>query len=213
MTSNLPTQFILSRKPKQYLKQGLTHCGMYSIKAILSAYEKDIKNHPKEYHTNWIGQHLFSFAIGKRYHEKILEFHGLKAQGGTAKNLSDDEKIALIKTLLSQDNPVMARIGNGYLSCTYSPIIGKVISHWITLWGYDDAKKLFYVYDPGLPKKCWDNTLPVGNTTRTYNEILRDWNFGNKPWHCLSWNTSSEPYLYIQVKSNNAKKDLSIENI
>lgn len=90
--SNVPAKFILSKKPKQYLKQGPSHCGMFSIKAILSAYGKDAKNHPKDYHTNWIGQHLFSFAIGKRYHEKILESYGLGAQGGTAKNLSGEKK-------------------------------------------------------------------------------------------------------------------------
>lgn len=61
------------------------------------------------------------------------------------------------------------------------------------------------VYDSGLPKKCWDATLPIGNTTRTYKEILRDWNFGDKLWHFLSWNTSREPYLHIQVDENFGK--------
>ncbi|TSD04443.1 MAG: hypothetical protein Greene071421_279 [Parcubacteria group bacterium Greene0714_21] len=199
--NNLPSQFTLSRKPTQYLKQGMSHCGMYSLKAILSAYGKDVKNHPTEYHTNWIGKHLFSFAVGKRYYEKIFKSCGLEAQGGTAKNLSADEKIMLLKTLLSKDNPVMILIGNGYIrSCAYNPIFGQIIAHWITLWGYDNEKKLFYVYDSALSKKCWDSSLPMGNTTRTYKEILRDWNFGDKPWHFLSWNISHEPYFYIKVE-------------
>ena len=200
--AELPLKIVLSKRPKEYLKQGPSHCGMYSIKAILSAYGKDTKEHPKDYHTNWIGQHLFSFAIGKRYNEKILEAHGLEAQMDTAKNLSDDEKITLLKTLVSRDNPAMIRVGNGYVSCTYNPIIGKLAAHWITLWGYDDEKKYFYVYDSALPQKCWGGNLPIGNTTRTYKEILRDWNFGDKIWHFLSWNTSREPYLYIQVGEN-----------
>lgn len=41
-----PVKFILTRKPEEYLKQGLSHCGVYSLKAILSAYGKDNKIHP-----------------------------------------------------------------------------------------------------------------------------------------------------------------------
>ncbi|MFY9457965.1 MAG: C39 family peptidase [Candidatus Spechtbacterales bacterium] len=202
MYTSLPQQFILSRKPKEYRKQGPSHCGVYSIKAILSAYGKDVKSHPKEYHTNYVGQHFFSFSIGKRYNEKILESYGLEAQGDSAKDFPDKEKIVLLKALLSKNNPVMVRIGNGYFGCTYNPTIGKFIPHWITLWGYDEGEKIFYVYDSGLPKKCWNTTVPIGNTTRTYEEILRDWNFGNKPWHFLSWNISRKSFFYIKLKSH-----------
>lgn len=195
-----PQKYILSRKPNEYLKQGLSHCGMYSIKAILSAYGKDVKKHPKEYHTNWVGQHLFSFADRKRYNEKILESYGVEAWGDSAKNFSDAGKIAFLESLISENNPVMIRIGNGYWSCAYNTVLGKFIPHWITLWGYDDDKKIFYVYDSGLPKKCWDSNVVIGNTIRSHNEILRDWNFGNKIWHFLSWNTARKPYFYIRVR-------------
>ena len=32
---------ILANHPKEYLEQGLTQCGAFSVKAILSAYGKD----------------------------------------------------------------------------------------------------------------------------------------------------------------------------
>jgi len=199
--NNLPLECIVSRKPKQYLRQGLGHCGVYSLKAILSAYGKDNKNHPKGYHTNWIGRNLFSFAMGRKYHDKIFASYGIQTETTSAKHLQDEEKLTLLKTLLAQDTPVMIRIGNGYVACTYNPIIGTFMPHWVTLWGYDDDRKLFYIYDSRLPEECWDSNLPIGNTTRTYKEILRDWNFGDKPWHFFSWNTSRDSFLYIRIVS------------
>lgn len=195
----LPTKFILTIKPQQYLKQGFTHCGVYSAKAILSAFGKDIKNHPKEYHTNWIGRNLFSFARGKDYIDRIFRLHGVESETKSAQNLSDKQKLELLKKLLFQNRPVMIGIGNGYIfSNKYNPVIGKILQHWITLWGYDDNKQIFYVYDSALKRKYWDKTLPVGNTTRTYKEILRDWNFGAKqPW---AWNISSKNSLYVEIK-------------
>ena len=120
--SEIPPTFILSRKPKEYLKQGLSHCGVYSVKAILSAFGLDNRKHPKEYQTNWIGKNLFSMAIGEKYYDKIFQSYGVHSETRTAKNLSDDEKLTLLKELLSQDNPVMIRIGNGYLAEKYNSI-------------------------------------------------------------------------------------------
>ncbi len=197
MSFTNPSSFVSNRRPQEYLKQGLSHCGVYSLKAILSAFGLDNKKHPEEYHTNWIGQHLISVVVGEKYYENIFRSYGLHAETNTAKYLSGEEKINLLKTFLSQDNLVMIRIGNGYLSEKYTPILGKLVPHWITLWGYDDDIQLFYVYDSGLPKKAWSATLPIGNTTRTYGEILRDWNFGK--WQPWSWNTSRKNYFYVKV--------------
>ena len=195
--NTLPNRSILSRKPKQYLKQGLSHCGVYSVKAILGAYGKDDKGHPKEYHTNWIGQNLFSFSTGIKYYDKIFASYGIKSKTQSAEDLSNQEKVELLKTLLSKDTPIMIRIGNGYLGHGYNPIVGMLTPHWITLWGYDDSKKIFYVYDSALPINYWDKSLPLGNTTRTYKEILRDWNFGR--WQPWCWNTSFKDNLFVEI--------------
>lgn len=199
--NNIPHKFIVSREPEQYLKQGLSHCGVYMLKGILSAYGKDDKNHPKEYHTNWVGRNLFSFTTGREYYDKIFASYGIQTETNSAQYLSNEERLNLLKALLVEDNPVMIRIGNGYINCTYNPLVGQFMPHWITSWGYDDERKIFYVYDSGLPKKCWNTNLPIGNTARTYKEILRDWNFGSKPWHFLSWATSRDSFLYIRIIS------------
>lgn len=195
-------KYVLSIKPKEYLVQGISHCGVYCVKAILSAYGKDDKTHPKDYHTNWIGKNLFSFSTGQDYYDKIFASYGIKSKTKSAENLNDQQKLNLLKSLLSKNTPVMIRIGNGYFrSNKYNPLLGSIVPHWITLWGYDDSKKIFYVYDSGLTENLYDKTVPVGNTKRTYGEILRDWNFGRfQPW---CWNTSSRNNLYVEILNHN----------
>ena len=196
----LPRQFVLPIKPAEYLKQGPTHCGAFSVKGILSAYGMDTTTRPQEYHPNWFGK-LTGLTPNKNYFSDILRSRGVYAEDKTAAQLKDLEKIHLLKKLIANGNPVMVRIGNGYFtSKQYNPILGRIVSHWITLWGYDDAKGIFYVYDSGFPRKYWNHTLPIGNTTRTYNEMLRDGRFGR--WQFWYWYMGKKNFVYIQVRKN-----------
>lgn len=200
--NNLPTRIVLSIRPKEYLVQGPSHCGAYSVKGILSAFGKDHKGHPKEYHPIWLGR-LTGGTFGKNYWVNVLKHYGIDADFKTAKNLSPVEKISLLKSLLTKNIPIMIRIGNGYFrSNAYNPVLGKVVPHWITLWGYDDKEKVFYVYDSGLTKNLYDGDVPIGNTKRTYDEILRDWNFG--VWQPWTWHTSPQSYAYIKINPDKA---------
>lgn len=193
----LPSQHVLTIRPNEYLQQGPSHCGAYSVKGILSAFGLDTKNHPREYHLNWLGK-ITGFTLGNNYYVDILRSHGVKAERKTAKHLPELEKLYSLKKLLANGTPVMVLIGNGYInSRRYNPILGRIIRHWITLWGYDDQNQIFYVYDSALPKRYWDDSLPVGNTTRTYDELLRDWSFGR--WQFWYWYMGRDNFVYIQV--------------
>lgn len=171
----LPSRFVLSIKPKEYLKQGLSHCGVYSIKAILSAYGRDTKKRPEDYHTSWFGM-LTGVALTREYIANILQKHGLKATVKTAKDLSPKQKLGVLKEILTSNAPVLLSIGNGYRSDgSYNSLRAKLIGHFITLWGYDDKEQVFYVYDSCVPKDRYNSTIPIGNTKRTYSQMLRDW--------------------------------------
>jgi len=169
---------ILPRAPKEYLEQGYTQCGAYTVKAVLSAYGKDDKQHPREYQPNLFSKYT-GVNQGVYLWPKVLQSYGIPAEEKYATNLSDEERLALLKNLLNKDHPVMLRIGNGYgKSGKYHPWIANFIGHWISLWGYDDEKNVFYVYDPYVATERYDKTIPIGNTTRTYAEVLRDWGKG-----------------------------------
>ena len=70
-------------------------------------------------------------------------------------------------------------IGNGYRqNGSYSSLRAKLVLHWITLWGYDDSKGVFYVYDSAVPKSLYDKDIPIGNKKREYEKVVRDWGAG-----------------------------------
>lgn len=171
--------FIVSKKPKEYLKQGLTGCGAYSIKGILSAYGKDNKNHPLQYSITAV---VPIIATWRRW-VRILRSYGLDAQCQSVKGLSPEERLGKLKELLLQDSPVMLSIGNGYRGCgKWNKWQWRIVNHWITLWGFDDEKELFYLYDSAVPRKCYDQNLPTGNVARSYREVLRDIEGGHLTW-------------------------------
>ncbi len=175
---------ILSHFPKEYLEQGLTQCGAYSVKAILSAYGKDDKKHPRDYQPNFLAKYT-GINYGLIVEPKVLKSYGLHTEKGDAKSLSDEQRIELLEKFIDEDKAVMLRIGNGYSkSGKYSSFVASFLGHWITLWGYNDEEKVFYVYDSYVSMKRHDKIIPVGNTKRTYAEILRDWGRGFPTiWH------------------------------
>lgn len=197
--SQLPEKIVLSIKPSKYFSQGLSNCGLFSIKGILSAYGLDDKGDPRGYHSN-IFSRITSITFGGNYYKDILSSYGVDSEMKFAENQTQEERVKILKELLLKGKPVIIRIGNGYFfSNKYNPIIGKLLPHVITLWGYDDTNKSFYVYDSGLPKKAWNKSIPIGNTTRTYNEIIRDWDFGKfQPWAWVV--TGPHNFAYTEIK-------------
>lgn len=203
MTNSAPKKFILSVKPDKYLSQGVSNCGLFSVKGILSAYGLDDKGDPREYHSNILSR-FTSITWGMNYYNQILTSYGIDSKMDFAEKGSSEEKLCIVKELLSKNTPVMIRIGNGYFpSAKYSSFTAKFMPHWITLWGYDDEKEVFYVYDSGLQKKDWNKTLPIGNTTRSYKEIVKDWNFGKlQPWAWVVTGPHDFAYIAINGRKN-----------
>lgn len=193
----LPDRFVLPISPKEYLQQGLSHCGVYSVKAVLSAMGLDRGLEPKNYHPHWLGK-VTGMTFGREYYPEILARFGVEAVAKNADTHVGGERINILKGLLNKGFPVMIRIGNGFSTNRYNPFLGRLQPHWITLWGYDSRKGVFYVYDSGLPKRFWNLALPAGNTTRTFAEILRDWSFGK--WQIWIWPfTGRRNFLYVEV--------------
>lgn len=104
-----------------------------------------------------------------------LEAHGLSAPVRHAQHLTDQEKLARLKNHLDQDQPVLMAIGNGHLSRgRYVPLASIFIGHFITLYGYSDHERHFYVYDPYL-KGDYPGEIPAGNEVRSFDQVLCDW--------------------------------------
>ncbi len=114
--------------------------------------------------------------------EKQLKENGIAVQTPNVKGFSDPEKLAYLRQELSQGRPVVV-LGEreGY-------------EHYLTLFGFDQAKDEFYAYDSFQPKAAEGMTadgngdLP-GNLTLASQELLEFWHgsgmVGLYKWYTL----------------------------
>jgi hypothetical protein len=174
--SDIPPAHLVSLRPRQYLKQRywFAHCGVFTAKAVLSAYGRDAKDRVEDYHTNTVARTMGTF-VGRNYYPGILRAHGLKAEGCNADKMADHEKLTLLKKLLLTGHPVVLNVGNGHDSRgTFRVMKSRLLSHWISLWGYDDAEQSFWAYDSLVPQTS-QSPISVGNQKRPYEELLLAW--------------------------------------
>lgn len=166
----LNRNMIVRNAPVHYPHQeGLT-CGETNIKGILDGY--NIPYRPSK--SPRLRIRLFGYSFVQDISE-LLEIHGLYAPVRHANHLPDQEKLAVIKRHIDNDEPVLLAIGNGYLQRgVYTPIARFFIGHFITIYGYSDEERFFYIYDPYL-KDAFPGEIQVGNDTRSFSELIRDW--------------------------------------
>ena len=148
----------------------MRYCGGYTIKAILSAYKLDDGRKPNEYLPSL--KKSLGFTTPKII-QRVLKTYRINSQIKNADKLSDKEKIELIKNEINKNHPVVLLIGNGYSKKgKYSWLQQQLIAHWISVWGYNNRKELFYIYDSYAHRK---KNISIGNVQRTYQQLLRDW--------------------------------------
>jgi hypothetical protein len=176
------SEYILPRLPKKYLEQGISQCGAYAAKAILSAFRKDDGRRACDYQISWIGRATV-LNRGPATWVKVLRAHGLHAEAGRLVELPVEQWLDRLKEILVGGSPVMIRLGNGYSKRgKWRFFQAAFLGHWITLWGFSDREQVFYVYDPYVPLARHDMTLPAGNVKRSYHELLRDIRIAGFPW-------------------------------
>ena len=186
-------EIFVTVKPKEYLQQGMRYCGGYTIKAILSAYGLDDGKTPKEYLPSLIKS--LGFTTPKII-QRVLKKYGLSASIKRVNHLSDNKKLESIKKELDKNHPIILIVGNGYSPTgKYSSFRRQCISHYITIWGYNEEERIFYIYDSYVDKKSYDK-IKIGNIKRSYLEILRDWKG--------SFYSRHRNFLFIPIISNNS---------
>lgn len=161
---------VVEHAPKEFPRQeGLT-CGEANFKAILAAFNIPFK--PQE--SLRLRIRFFGYSFVQDISD-LLDIHGVSAPVRHANHLTDQEKLAVIKRHIDNDQPVILAIGNGFLQRgVYTPIARYFIGHFITVYGYSDEERVFYIYDPYL-EGSFPGEIPVGNDARTFDELIRDW--------------------------------------
>ena len=176
--NNYPSQHIFSHSPPSYPKQGWVHCGMYCVKNILSALGRDIHDDPRDYHIS-----RWSRLQGRNHPTElavILNQNGVRADVKTAIEMSDQEKLEVLKKELAQNHPVILLTNNAYTRsgkyfALQSWLLEHIACHWILLYGYSDEKEEFLIYDPFIDVEKIKSPPTIGNINRHYTDVLRDW--------------------------------------
>jgi len=156
--------------PSDYPHQVGFTCGEYNVRAVLDAF--DIEYRPED--RPRLRERVFGLSFVSDLH-RALARHGVDAEIRRATELHDESRLALLRGHIDSHEPVILAIGNGHLSRDRDSALARaLLGHFITIYGYDAERDVFFVYDPYL-RDDPPRHLPAGNVERTSREILRDW--------------------------------------
>ncbi|MCF7798412.1 C39 family peptidase [Candidatus Woesearchaeota archaeon] len=160
-------------KPTAYIQQKWMDCGAYAVKAVMNLYGEDLDLPPRKYLSS-LGKIFFGFMFPstiKHVFSKTKKFTAPILRAKKSKH-----KLLLLKKELEQGHPVIILINNIYTKQRKKALIKKYYAlHWVTLLGYDDEKKIFYVYDSLPHTSTYQKGLPAGNFAINYGDFLTFW--------------------------------------
>ena len=154
-------------------------CGMYALKAVIEWFNGSQVNNYKYYANGWFGRKTWYILPWGLL--KVLRHHWLPVQKVYCRWMKKTDKIKKLQTLLRK-GPVILLISHAYSNTRdFSFRRAFTLQHYITLWWYDDEKRIFYVYDSNTKKSHHSGeTLPVGNIILEYDRLLRYWRLGGR---------------------------------
>ncbi len=136
-------------------------CGSYTSEWIAKA----IGLHPPEANKLLWGPVWFDIfrPVLPSDMRKLFKFRGMTSVEVRLAELSHKEKLDWIKreVAIKKIPPAL--------------LIRTKTLHWIAIGGYNDKKKIFYVYDARFGADSLNSKLPIGNNTFTYSELLDLW--------------------------------------
>ncbi|MDR3168312.1 MAG: hypothetical protein LBU27_00690 [Candidatus Peribacteria bacterium] len=169
---------VLSRPPEGFPTRRagtVGMCALYSLKALIegkypertipvSAYAQDIFSK--------ISGFMLPFSllrVLRKYHISYEVFSG--------RGFPVAQKLEILKRRLAK-GPILLLIGNAYGSGKRPTRVRALHHrHYITLWGYDEKKQIFFIYDSNTKKRVLPD-MPIGNTYLTYRQLIRYWSIG-----------------------------------
>ena len=167
-------QYIVPRFPSSFPAKDNRKgtCGMYALKAVIEWYNGSQINNYRYYASNRFTRKTWYMFPG--WLLKVLNQNGLPSKRIHCRWIGKEKKIEELKSLLHKW-PVILLISHMYSSKRNFSLDRAIrFQHYISLWWYDDEKRVFYVYDSNVEKTHHKgDTLPVGNIMLGYDKLLR----------------------------------------
>lgn len=145
----------LLHHPSSYPQQPFFRfCGAFQIAAAISSLKKIEINHYAIFN-NIIDKIWFCLPF---HISKALEQYWYKTTPQTCK---EDKKKFLIRTIQKNKNNILL-IWHWYNKQwkNFSVIKAIIFQHYISVWGYNEQKNVFYIYDSSLKA---NNKIPIWN--------------------------------------------------
>ena len=154
----METRHIVTYKPTKYMTQPFyRYCGIFQIMTILESRFWLQKWH-KEFFTWFTKFTWFTLPnqLVKKFNELWLSASFLNKEHFT---------IESVKHYLNNDKNIVLLTGHGYKTKwdSFNPLKAFFGQHYISIWGYDNIKKGFYIYDSSIKQTKINRSLPIGN--------------------------------------------------
>jgi len=180
LLSNTPNKvplddfFVISDTPPEWFllrDRRIWWCAHYSLKAVIEW--KNKKGKPiEDYAADWRSR--TTYLMTPWWITKVLKKYKLKYSIIKARTLSDEEKLYLLKYNLRKW-PIILLVANWQTKKKrFSRGRALTHRHYITLWWYDERKKMFYVYDSNTKRKTENETMKW-TIKVPYKYILKEW--------------------------------------
>lgn len=166
--------FLVDKTPPEWFllrKRKIWWCAHYSLKAVIEWKNEKIKN-LEDYSVDWRSRK--TYLMTPWWILKVLKKYKLNYSILKARKLKENEKLFLLKQNL-KDGPIILLVAN-WQTKKKRFNRWKALTHWhyITLWWYNDKKKIFYVYDSNTKRKT-NNVIMEWTLEIPYKYILKAW--------------------------------------
>jgi hypothetical protein len=164
--------FLVDKLPPEWFplrKRKIWWCAHYSLKAVIEWKNEKIKD-LEDYSVDWRSRN--TYLMTPRWILKVLKKYKLNYSILNARKLKENEKLFLLKQNL-KDGPIILLVANWQTKKSrFNRWKALTHRHYITLWWYNNKKKIFYVYDSNTKRKT-NNTVMEWTLEVPYKYILK----------------------------------------
>lgn len=146
-------------------------CAHYSLKAVIE-WKRNKSKPIEEYSAGRWSRN--TYLMTPRSMKKVLKRYKLNYTVLNADGLNDEERLNLLKENLKKW-PIILLVANGQTKRKRFSR-WRALTHWhyVSLWWYNEKKKIFYVYDSNTKRQTQGEVLEW--TLRVpYKYILKEW--------------------------------------
>lgn len=154
------------------VKYGRGRCAMVTMQSVIK-YKKNKFANYKELRSNIFHKSGYMFPISIK---NILWKYGIKTQIWICNKKDKKEKIDFLKSKI-ENWPLILLIWHTFKKWSNFSYLYALSQHYISVWWFDDNRKVFYIHNSKPHKNFLNNSLDVWNMEISYDTLIKAWSF------------------------------------